>query len=54
MNCYFGTAFRAGYVGELNEVKYFMNRFTKKNFVGKLKFQGSADALTWTDIFTVG
>jgi hypothetical protein len=27
LNCYFGTAFRAGYVGELNEVKYFMSRF---------------------------
>ena len=28
-NCYFGTAFRAGYVGELNEVKYFMSRFDR-------------------------
>ncbi len=33
-NCFFGTAFRAGYVGVLNEVKYFMSRFNKRNFVG--------------------
>ncbi len=37
-NCYFGTAFRAGYIGVLNEVKYFMSRFNKGNFIGKLKF----------------
>lgn len=53
-NCYFGTAFRQGYIGILNEVKYYMNRFTKSNFVGKLKFQGSMDGTTYTDIFTVG
>lgn len=33
-NCYFGTVFRPGYVGILNEVKYFMNRFTRATFVG--------------------
>jgi hypothetical protein len=32
--CHFGTAFRAGYVGVLNEVKYFMSRFNKNEFVG--------------------
>ena len=32
--CHFGTAFRAGYVGVLNEVKYFMARFNKAEFVG--------------------
>lgn len=53
-NCYFGTAFRTGYIGELNEVKYYMSRFTKSNFVGKLKFQGSMTGTTWTDIFVVG
>jgi len=53
-NCYFGTAFRAGYVGIINEVRYFMNRFTKTNYVGRLKFQGSMDGQTYTDIFVVG
>ena len=53
-NCYFGTAFKAGYVGVINEVKYFMNRFYRPNFVGKLKLQGSKDNITWTDIFVVG
>jgi IPT/TIG domain len=53
-NCYFGTAFRAGYVGVINEVKYFMSRFIRPRFVGQLKFQGSQDGSTWTDIFTVG
>jgi len=37
-NCYFGTAFRAGYIGELNEVKYFMSRFKPVNYIGRLKF----------------
>jgi hypothetical protein len=53
-NCFFGTAFRAGYIGELNEVKYFMGRFTRSKFVGILKFQGSQDGVSFTDIFTVG
>lgn len=53
-NCYFGTVFRAGYIGVLNEVKYFMSRFNRGNFIGKLKFQGSLNGTTWTDIFVVG
>lgn len=28
--------------------------FLKKNFVNLLKFQGSQDGVTYTDIFTVG
>jgi hypothetical protein len=51
--CFFGTSFRVGYVGVINEVKYFMNRFIKANFVGKLRFEGSEDGLAWTTIFTV-
>jgi hypothetical protein len=34
--CFFGTGFRVGYVGLVNEVKFFMNRFTRSNFVNKL------------------
>jgi len=53
-NCFFGTSFKSGYVGVLNEVKYFMSRFTKSEYAGKLSFQGSNDFSTWTTIFTVG
>jgi hypothetical protein len=53
-NCYFGTAFKYGYVGVLNEVKFFMNRFNRNNFVNKLIFQGSQTGTTWTNLFTVG
>jgi hypothetical protein len=53
-NCFIGTAFRAGYIGVLREVKYFMPRFTRATYVGKLKFQGSLDGITYADIFTVG
>lgn len=52
--CYFGTAFRSGYVGVINEVKYFMNRFTKSNYVGKLKFQGSNNGTIWDDLIVIG
>ena len=53
-NCYFGIQLRDDYVGILEEVKIFMKRFTKANFNGALKFQGSLDGVTYTDIFTVG
>ena len=52
--CNFGTYFKPGYIGVVREVKYFMNRFTKTNIVGKLLFQGSNDGTTYTTIFTVG
>lgn len=51
---WFGTAFKSGYVGILREVKYFMNRFTRDNFIGKLWFQGSNDGTTYSNIFIVG
>ncbi|TNV88211.1 hypothetical protein FGO68_gene8985 [Halteria grandinella] len=54
-NCYFGTAFKTGYIGVINEVKYFMSRFTKVDFVGKLRFEGAqSSAGPWETIFTVG
>ena len=46
--------FAAGYVGLLSEVKFFMSRFTRANYVDILKFQGSSDGTTYTDLFTVG
>ena len=54
--CWFGAAFRPGYVGVLNEVKYFMGRFDKNKFEGKLRFEASMTGSTgtWTTIFTVG
>jgi hypothetical protein len=37
-NCYFGAKFRSGYMGVISEVKYFMNRFSRLNYIGVLKF----------------
>jgi hypothetical protein len=53
-DCYFGTYFREGYIGFIVEARYFMNRFTRSNFVGNLRLEGSQDGLTYTTIFTVG
>lgn len=36
--CYFGTGFKKDYVGVLNEVKFYMNTFTKSNYVSLLSF----------------
>jgi hypothetical protein len=41
-------------VGVIREFKYFMNRFTRENFIGKLWFQGSNDGTTYSNIFIVG
>lgn len=45
--------FGTGKVGRVSKVRYFMNKMIDKqtNYVGKLKFQGSSDGTTWTDIF---
>lgn len=54
-NCFFGTAFKPGYIGVLNEVKYFMSRFVRANFVNKLRFEAALSSSgPWTTIFTVG
>jgi len=39
-NCFFGTGFRDGYIGVINEVKFFMTSFTntRANFVNNLLF----------------
>ena len=47
-------SFKVGYIGVLNEVKYFMNRFTKTAYVDNLRFEGSMDGVTYTTVFTVG
>lgn len=54
LNCFFGTAFKPGYIGVIKEVKYFMNRFTRANIVNNLRFQGSNDGVTYDDVFLVG
>lgn len=38
----------------LSEVKYFMNRFNRENFVSKLSFQGSNDGSSYSTVYTVG
>ena len=52
-NCFVGMKFRPGFVGLLSQVKYFMNNINKATYSGNLKFQGSNDMSTWTDLFTV-
>ena len=51
--CFFGTSFKVGYIGVISEVKYFMSRFNRTNFVDKLRFEGSQDGITYSTIFTV-
>jgi hypothetical protein len=51
--CYFGAAFKSGHIGQLSEVSFFMPLFSRNNFIGKLKLQGSSDGVAYTDIFTV-
>ena len=46
--------FKAGHVGMLSQVKYFMGDITSKStFVNVTKFQGSNDNSSYTDLFTV-
>lgn len=52
--CYVGGSFKENHVGMLSQVKYFMGDIEDKaQYVDNLKFQGSADNTTWTDLFTV-
>jgi hypothetical protein len=44
--------FKPGHVGLISQVKYFMgNIASKATYSGILKFQGSDDGTTWTDLF---
>ena len=52
--CYVGGSFKENHVGMLSQVKFFMGDIeTKSDYSDKLKFQGSADNTTWTDLWTV-
>jgi hypothetical protein len=52
--CYVGGSFKENHVGMLSQVKYFMGDIDDKTqYADLLKFQGSADNATWTDLFTV-
>lgn len=49
-----GWGFKAGHVGMLRQVKWFMKDVTDSSlYADQVVFQGSADGETWTDIFTV-
>ena len=53
-NCYFQIKYKDSYVGVLNEVKFFITELIDKTpFVGGLKFQGSDDGITFTDLWTI-
>jgi hypothetical protein len=51
---YFGTGFGSGFVGELYQVKFWMNRFVVSNYAGNLVFQGCNDKINWVTLITVG
>lgn len=52
--CHIGMEFKEGHVGMLSQIKYFMPTLNDKTvFVGKTKFQGSNDGVTYTDLFTI-
>lgn len=51
--CHVGMRFKPGHVGLLSQVKYFMgNIASKATYSGVLKFQGSDDGTTFTDLFS--
>jgi len=50
--CHVGMQFKEGHVGLLSQVKYFMKDISSKNlFVNTTTFQGSADGVTYDDLF---
>jgi len=50
--CHVGMQFKEGHVGLLSQVKYFMKDISSKNlFVNTTTFQGSADGVTYNDLF---
>ena len=49
--CFVGMQFKEGHVGLLSQVKYFMKDITKATFMDTTSFQGSADGVTYTDLF---
>jgi hypothetical protein len=51
--CFVGGSFKENHVGMLSQVKYFMGDINNKDiYADKLTFQGSADNVTWVDLFT--
>lgn len=51
--CQIGVGFKEGHVGLISQVKYFMGDInTPSLYVDLLKFQGSNDNTTWTDLYT--
>jgi hypothetical protein len=51
-DCNLGMEFKEGFVGLLNQVKYFLGEGDHASLSGNLIFQGSNDGVTYTDIFT--
>ena len=52
--CHIGMAYKAGHVGMLQQVKWFIGEIWDKTiYAGEVKFQGSNDGTTYTDIFTM-
>ena len=52
--CFVGTTFAPNHRGVVSEVKFFLRKFVKTQFIGVTKFQGSNNGTAYTDIFTFG
>jgi hypothetical protein len=53
--CEIGMEFREGYVGSLQQVKYFINYIDNRDqYEENLAFEGSMDGTTYTELFVVG
>lgn len=53
-SCHIGMAYKAGHVGMLHQVKWFIGEIWDKTiYAGEVKFQGSSDGTTYTDLFTM-
>jgi hypothetical protein len=50
--CHIGVAFKENFVGLLTQAKFFLPSGDKSIFPANLKFQGSNDNITFTDIYT--
>jgi hypothetical protein len=54
-SCEMGMEFKEGYVGSLEQVKYFINYIDNRDqYEANLAFEGSLDGTTYTELFVVG
>jgi hypothetical protein len=52
-NCHIGMEFKSGFIGQISQVKFYLSNINTATFTNNLKFQGSMDKNSWSDLFTV-